>query len=110
METLQGLSAAELSTAAGRRWRTAYSDPDNSRKEGLDSTIWPKAFERMEQFIRDTGLSRADLDMNYDDVAELYKNGKLAMYFGKMCIRDRDHAEAAGLLHLCVSSGYGGLP
>ncbi len=82
METLQGLSAAELSTAAGRRWRTAYSDPDNSRKEGLDSTIWPKAFERMEQFIRDTGLSRADLDMNYDDVAELYKNGKLAMYFG----------------------------
>ena len=82
METLQGLSAAELSTAAGRRWRTAYSDPDNSTKEGLDSTIWPKAFERMEQFIRDTGLSREDLDLNYDAVSELYKSGKLAMYFG----------------------------
>ena len=25
----------------------------------------------MEQFIRDTGLSRDDLDMNYDDVVEI---------------------------------------
>ncbi|MFQ9174723.1 hypothetical protein [Blautia massiliensis (ex Durand et al. 2017)] len=81
METLQGLSAAELSTAAGRRWRTAYSDRITAERRS-GQYIWPKAFERMEQFIRDTGLSRADLDMNYDDVAELYKSGKLAMYFG----------------------------
>ena len=36
----------------------------------------------MEQFIRDTGLSRDDLDMNYDDIVEMYQSGKLAMYFG----------------------------
>ena len=82
METLQGLSASELSSVAGRKWRTTYSDPDNTKKEGLDSTVWPKAFERMEQFIQDTGLSQDDLDMNYDDVVEMYGNGKLAMYFG----------------------------
>ena len=82
METLQGLSATELSSAAGRKWRTAYSDPDNTKKEGLDSTVWPEAFERMEQFIQDTGLSEDDLDLNYDDVTEMYKSGKLAMYFG----------------------------
>jgi len=82
METLQGLSATELSSAAGRKWRTAYSDPDNTKKEGLDGTVWPEAFERMEQFIEDTGLSEDDLDLNYDDVTEMYKNGKLAMYFG----------------------------
>ena len=82
METLQGLSASELSSAAGRKWRTIYSDPENTKREGLDSTVWPEAFERMEQFIKDTGLSRDDLDMNYDDVTELYKNGKVAMYFG----------------------------
>ena len=82
METLQGLSASELSSAAGRKWRTAYSDPDNTKREGLDSTVWPEAFERMEQFIQDTGLSQDDLDMNYDDVVEMYKSGKLAMYFG----------------------------
>ena len=60
METLQGLSASELSSADGRRWRTTYSDPDSTKREGLDSTVWPEAFERMEQ----------------------YQSGKLAMYFG----------------------------
>ena len=82
METLQGLSASELSSVEGRKWRTTYSDPDNTKREGLDSTVWPKAFERMEQFIRDTGLSRDDLDLNYDDIVEMYQSGKLAMYFG----------------------------
>ena len=82
METLQGLSASELSSVDGRKWRTAYSDPDNTKREGLDSTVWPEAFERMEQFIQDTGLSRDDLDMNYDDIVEMYQSNKLAMYFG----------------------------
>ena len=82
METLQGLSASELSSAAGRKWRTAYSDPDNTEKEGLDSTVWSEAFERMEQFIKDTGLGLDDLDMDYDSVMEMYQSGRLAMYFG----------------------------
>ena len=82
METLQGLSASELSSVDGRKWRTTYSDPDSTKREGLDDTVWPEAFERMEQFIQDTGLSRDDLDMNYDDVVEMYQSGKLAMYFG----------------------------
>ena len=82
METLQGLSASELSSVDGRKWRTTYSDPDNTKREGLDSTVWPEAFENMEQFIKDTGLSPDDLDMNYDDIVEMYQSGKLAMYFG----------------------------
>ena len=82
METLQGLSASELSSVDGRKWRTTYSDLDNTKREGLDSTIWPEAFENMEQFIKDTGLSQDDLDMNYDDIVEMYQSGKLAMYFG----------------------------
>ena len=82
METLQGLSASELSSVDGRKWRTSYSDPGNTTREGLDSTVWPEAFERMERFIRDTGLSRDDLEMNYDDIVDLYQSGKLVMYFG----------------------------
>ena len=81
METLQGLSASKLSSVDGRKWRTTYSDPDNTTREGLDSTVWPEAFERMEQFIQDTGLSQDDLDMNYDAVIDRFKSGKLAMYF-----------------------------
>ncbi len=82
METLQGLSAAELSSVEGRKWRTTYSDPGNTEQEGLDSEVWPQAFERMEQFIQDTGLSQDDLDMNYDDIVEMFQSGRLAMYFG----------------------------
>ena len=42
METLQGLSAAELSSADGRKWRSAYSDPASTKREGLDSIVWPE--------------------------------------------------------------------
>ena len=82
METLQGLSAAELTTTAGRKWRTAYSDPANTARVGLDDTVWPGAFERMEQFIQDTHLTADDLAQTYDPVMDLYRNGEVAMYFG----------------------------
>ena len=82
METLQDLSAAELTTTEGRKWRTAYSDPANDTRVGLDNTVWPGSFRRMEQFIHDTGLTAADLELNYDDVVEMFGNGQLAMYFG----------------------------
>ncbi len=82
METLQGLSVSELSSAAGRKWRTAYSDPANSERVGLDDTVWPGAFERMAQFIQDTHLTADDLGLTYDDVMNLFRNGEVAMYFG----------------------------
>ena len=82
METLQGLSAAELTTTAGRKWRTAYSDPANTVRVGLDDAVWPGVFERMEQFIQDTNLTAEDLNLTYDDVMNLYRNGEIAMYFG----------------------------
>ena len=82
METLQGLSAAELTTTAGRKWRTSYSDPANTVRVGLDDAVWPGGFERMEQFIQDTGLTADDLAHTYDDVMSLFRNGEVAMYFG----------------------------
>ena len=82
METLQGLSAAELTTTDGRKWRTAYSDPASTERVGLDDTVWPGAFERMEQFIQDTHLTADDLALNYDDVTGMFRNGEVAMYFG----------------------------
>lgn len=82
METLQGLSANELSSSAGRKWRTAYSDQESTEKVGLDETVWPGTFERLEQFIQDTKLSKDDLALNYDDVMDMFQNAKVAMYFG----------------------------
>ena len=82
METLQGLSAAELTTTEGRKWRTAYSNPASTVRVGLDDAVWPGAFERMAQFIQDTHLTADDLALNYDDVTGMFRNGKVAMYFG----------------------------
>ena len=82
METLQGLSATELTTTEGRKWRTAYSAPANTARVGLDDAVWPGAFERMAQFIQDTHLTADDLAHTYDDVMDLFRNGKAAMYFG----------------------------
>ena len=82
METLQGLSATELTTTDGRKWRTAYSDPASTARVGLDDTVWPGAFERMAQFIQDTHLTADDLALNYDDVTGMFRNGEVAMYFG----------------------------
>ena len=82
METLQGLSAAELTTTDGRKWRTAYSDSASTARVGLDDTVWPGAFERMAQFIQDTHLTADDLALSYDDVTGMFRNGEAAMYFG----------------------------
>jgi len=82
METLQGLSASELTTAAGRKWRTSYSDPASTARVGLDDAVWPGAFERMAQFIQDTNLTEDDLANTYDDVTGMFRNGEVAMYFG----------------------------
>ena len=82
MEILQGLSASQLSSAAGRAWRTAYSDPENTDARGLDKEVWPGAFERMERFIKDTGLTARDGEYGYTEVTKLFGEGKLGMYFG----------------------------
>ena len=88
MDTLQGLSAAELTTTEGRKWRTAYSDPASTVRVGLDDAVWPGAFERMAQFIQDTHLTADDLALTYDDVTGMFRDGEVAMYFGSSaCVK-----------------------
>ena len=82
LEMLQGLSATQLSSAPGRAWRRAYSKPENTDARGLDKEVWPGAFERMERFIKDTGLTARDGEYGYTEVTKLFGEGKLGMYFG----------------------------
>ncbi|MGN1367752.1 MAG: carbohydrate ABC transporter substrate-binding protein [Aristaeellaceae bacterium] len=82
MEALQGLSIPELTSAEGRKWRTAYSDPASTERVGLDDTVWPGVFERMEQFIRDTKLGPDDLKLDYTPVINMYTRGEAAMITG----------------------------
>lgn len=82
METLQGVSIPELTSMEGRMWRTAYSDPASTDHVGLDDTVWPEAFERMEQFIQDVNLTPDVLELGYTPVINMYTNGEAAMISG----------------------------
>ena len=82
MEALQGLSIPELTSAEGRQWRTAYSDPASTERVGLDDTVWPGVIARMERFIQDTHLGPDDLKLDYTPVINMYARGEAAMITG----------------------------
>ncbi|MCF2679365.1 extracellular solute-binding protein [Faecalicatena contorta] len=82
MEALQGLSIPELTSEAGRKWRTAYSDPASTERVGLDDTVWPVVFEQMEQFIKDVNLTPDVLELDYEPVIKMFTNGEAAMISG----------------------------
>ena len=78
MEVLQGLSIPEITSLEGRMWRNSYEDPSTDNT-GLDDTIWPGAFERMEQFIKDTNMAPEDIELSYDPVINMFTEGKAAL-------------------------------
>ncbi len=84
MEVLQGLSIPELTSVEGTMWRTAYSDPAGPEHIGLDNTVWPAAFERMEKFIKDVNLTPDVLELDYDPVVNMFAKGEAAMIGGTM--------------------------
>ncbi|MGN1099444.1 MAG: ABC transporter substrate-binding protein, partial [Christensenellales bacterium] len=82
METLQGLSIPQLVSADGIKWRTAYSDPAGAGRVGLDETVWPDVFGRMERFIEDVNLTPDVLDIGYSEAVKMFTDGKAAMISG----------------------------
>lgn len=46
---------------------------------GLDDTVWPGVFERMEQFIKDVNIRPEDLELSYSPVMEMFIEGKAAV-------------------------------
>ncbi|MDY4599478.1 MAG: extracellular solute-binding protein [Candidatus Faecousia sp.] len=78
MELLQGWFIPELTSLEGQVWRHRYEDPLDEMT-GLDDTIWPGAFARMERFISDAKLRPEDIELDYDPVNDLFAEGKAAM-------------------------------
>ena len=78
MEVLQGLSIPELNSMEGQIWRHAYEDPE-SDINGLDTLIWPAAFERMEQFIREACIQPGDTELIYSTNVQMFRDGKAAI-------------------------------
>lgn len=82
MEALQGAAISELTSVEGGKWRTAYSDPASTERVGLDDTVWPVAFEVMEQFIQDVNLTPDVLEFSYDTPVRMFADGQAAMITG----------------------------
>ncbi|MDO4517437.1 MAG: ABC transporter substrate-binding protein [Bacillota bacterium] len=78
MGVLQGLSIPEINSMEGRMWRSGYEDPEDETA-GLDDTVWPGAFVRMEQFIEAVKILPEDVELDYDPVIEMFTEGKAAI-------------------------------
>lgn len=78
MELLQGWSISELTSLKGQMWRMEYENP-SGKGVGLDDEVWPGVFERMEQFIKDVGISAEEAVFGYDQVYRAFSEGRAAM-------------------------------
>lgn len=59
LETLEGFNIAALQSLDGRKWRTSY---ESRQTETLDETIWPTAFEHMQDMLESTGNVASDAE------------------------------------------------
>ena len=78
MEILQGLSIPEITSMEGRMWRSSYEDPADPMT-GLDDTVWPGVFERMEKFIKDVNILPEDVEYDYSPVMNMFIDGQAAV-------------------------------
>lgn len=76
MEILQGLSASCLSSQEGREWRQLY---ESGRTDRLSEEVWLPVFQRMRDFIDDTGLDASALEGDTAAIFAEYRNGETAM-------------------------------
>ncbi len=79
MEILQGLSAAELTSNAGRQWRQSY---ESGETDELSEEVWLPVFERMEEFIDYAGIVPSDLEIAHEEVFQYYMDNETAMVRG----------------------------
>ena len=79
LETMQGCAIPELMSLEGTRWRMAYESETADSQVGLDDTVWPKVFEKYEQFLKDVRFHPGDEKLRFSDTMERYYAGNTAM-------------------------------
>ena len=55
---------------------------------GLDDTVWPKVFEKYEQFLKDVRFQTGDEELQFTPVTEAYCNGQTAMIRNTAALAD----------------------
>ena len=94
LETMQGCAIPELMSLEGTRWRMEYESETEDNQVGLDDTVWPKVFEKYEQFLKDVRFQPGDEDhpgdeeLTFSVTMEPYYQGMTAMIRNTAALAD----------------------
>ena len=93
LETMQGCAIPELMSLEGTQWRMAYESETEENQVGLDDVVWPRVFEKYEQFLKDVRIQPGDDEMQFTVVTEPFRNGQTAMIRNTAALADIITAE-----------------
>ena len=88
LETMQGCAIPELMSLEGTRWRMAYESETEEAQVGLDDVVWPKVFEKYEQFLKDVRIQPGDEELKFSAVTVPFREGKTAMIRNTAALAD----------------------
>ena len=88
LETMQGCAIPELMSLEGTTWRMDYESETEEHQVGLDDTVWPKVFEKYEQFLKDVRFQPGDEELQFTSVTQPYREGKTAMIRNTAALAD----------------------
>ncbi|MDD6023083.1 MAG: extracellular solute-binding protein [Oscillospiraceae bacterium] len=88
LETIQGCAIPELMSLEGTQWRMAYESEAEGSQVGLDDVVWPRVFEKYEQFLKDVRFQPGDEELHFTAVTEAYRAGQTAMIRNTAALAD----------------------
>ena len=88
LETMQGCAIPELMSLEGTQWRMDYESETEDNQVGLDDVVWPKVFEKYEQFLKDVRFQPVDEEMQFSVVTEPFRKGETAMFRNTAALAD----------------------
>ena len=88
LETMQGCAIPELMSLEGTQWRMEYESEAEDHQVGLDNTVWPKVFEKYEQFLKDVRFQPGDEELTFSVTMEPYYQGMTAMIRNTAALAD----------------------
>ena len=88
LETMQGCAIPELMSLEGTQWRMEYESETEDHQVGLDDVVWPRVFEKYEQFLKDVRFQPGDEELQFSATMDPYFQGKTAMVRNTAALAD----------------------
>ena len=88
LETMQGCAIPELMSLEGTKWRMAYESETEDTQVGLDDVVWPKVFEKYEQFLKDVRIQPGDEELQFTKTTQPFRDGQTAMFRNTAALAD----------------------